>query len=201
MASIFKQKYTGKDKNGKKITKQTKCWYIEYTNSEGQRLRVKGYKDKTATRQLADKLERKTELEQVGIVDIYAEHRKRPLLEHLEDFEQSLTAKGNTTRHIKQTINSVKQIMENCQFLLWSDIQASTVQRYLSSLRKGDSNISARTFNFKLKAFKQFCRWMVTDHRASESPVEHLQGNALEDEVRWWIARGGMDLALSSRAK
>ena len=35
--------------------------------------------------------------------------------------------------------------------------------------------ISAQTYNFYLKAVKQFCKWMVQDGRASESAVEHLQ--------------------------
>ncbi len=176
MASIFKQKYTKKDSNGNTIQKHTNCWYIEYTDSQGIRQRVKGFKDKTATRQLADKLERKTELEQVGIVDVYAEYRNRPLREHLSDFEQTLFAKGNTAKHVKHTINSIKRVIEDCKFMLWSDIVSSTVQRYLAEQRKGGKNISARTFNFNLKAFKQFCKWMVIDHRASESPVEHIQG-------------------------
>jgi integrase len=57
--------------------------------------------------------------------------------------------------------------------------------------------IGAQTFNFYLQAAKQFCRWMVHDRRASESPLAHLQGvnvktdrrhdrRALSaDELRW----------------
>ena len=62
MASIFKQKYTAKDKNGNKITKQSKFWYIDYKGADGIRKRVKGFKDKAATTQYAAKLEREAEL-------------------------------------------------------------------------------------------------------------------------------------------
>ncbi len=46
MASIFRQRYTVKDKNGKTIRKQSKNWYIDYKTAEGTRKRVKGFKDK-----------------------------------------------------------------------------------------------------------------------------------------------------------
>jgi integrase len=62
-----------------------------------------------------------------------------------------------------------------------------------------ERGISAQTFNFYLQAVKQFCRWMVRDGRASESPLVHLQGlnvktdrrhdrRALSpDEMRWLL--------------
>jgi len=56
MASIFKQRYTIKDKNEKRIRKQTKCWYIDYKTADGTRKRVKGFKDKAATAQYAAQL-------------------------------------------------------------------------------------------------------------------------------------------------
>ena len=71
--------------------------------------------------------------------------------------------------------------------MLWTDLQsagASRVMAYLDDLRqdrKGDDGgikpgISAQTFNFYLQAIKQFCRWMVKDRRAAESPLTHLTG-------------------------
>ena len=71
------------------------------------------------------------------------------------------------------------------------------VHRALGCMRAGTS---AQTFNFYLAAFKQFCRWMVRDGRASESPVAHLDGlnvradrrhdrRALSvDELRWLLS-------------
>ncbi len=76
--------------------------------------------------------------------------------------------------------------IEGCKFAYWGDISASRVERFLADLRKDKlvkteekpktvRGISAQTFNFYLQAIKQFCRWMVLDQRASESPVKHLQ--------------------------
>ncbi len=176
MASIFKQRYTAKGKDGERIRKQSKCWYIEYRDANGTRKRVKGYRDKTASRQLADQLERQTELEQVGVIDRYAEHRSRPLREHLADFRQSLLAKGNTAKYTRQTVRSIKRVLDVCKFVVWPDIQASKVQRCLSEMQNTSDAFGARTFNSYLKAIKQFCKWMVQDRRADESPLEHLGG-------------------------
>ena len=49
MASILKQSYTVKDKNGKRIRKKSAFWYVDYKTAEGIRKRVKGFKDKAAT--------------------------------------------------------------------------------------------------------------------------------------------------------
>ena len=82
MASVYRHKYN-KTVNGKKVKKQSKCWYVKYRDKDGIEHRVKGFKDKTATQQLAAQLEREAELGEVGIVDRYKEHRTRPLAEHL----------------------------------------------------------------------------------------------------------------------
>jgi len=196
MASIFHQRYTVKDESGKTIRKQSQYWYIDYKTIDETRKQIKGFKDKTATTQLAAKLEKESELAQAGIIDRYKEHRKRPLAERIEDFEQSLLAKGGTAKNAKQVKTRVKRVFEECKFTFWDDIQASKVQYAVSGLRKqvevvktevigGEEikkkelkdlgEISAQTYNFYLKAVKQFCKWMVQDGRANESPVEHLQ--------------------------
>ncbi|HUU17865.1 MAG TPA: hypothetical protein VMW72_11990 [Sedimentisphaerales bacterium] len=65
MASIFKQQYTTKDQNGKRVKKKSAYWYIDYKATGGTRKRIKGFKDKAATAQLAAELERKAELARV----------------------------------------------------------------------------------------------------------------------------------------
>lgn len=175
MASILRQKYTTKDKNGKRVCKQSKSWYVDYKTEDGKRKRVKGFKDKAATVQLAVELERNAELARRGIIDRYAEDRKKPLKQHLEDFHQSLLAKGNTVAHAKQTSTRAREIISLCKFVMWTDISASKVQRCLADLRNGEDGLSAGTSNGYLQATKQLCRWMVQDGRASESPLTHLK--------------------------
>lgn len=104
------------------------------------------------------------------------------LSKHLEDFRAWLRAKGNTEKHVKMTCSRIKSVLEGCKLRSWSSITASKVQCYLSSLREDRkigneiiAGINAKTFNAYLGAIKQFCKWMVEDRRAAESPIAHLK--------------------------
>jgi len=182
MASIFKQQYTAKDKTGRRIKKKSRYWYIDYKAAEGTRKRVKGFKDKQATAQLAAKLEKESELEQAGIVDKFKEHRKKPLAEHLNEFKASLVNKGTTEKHACLVHNRTKAVIENCKFVFMADVSASRVQRYLAERRR--EGLSIRSSNFYLQAAKQFCRWLVADGRAPENPLAHLSGQNPKTDVR-----------------
>jgi len=181
MASIFRQQYTMKDATGKTVHKQSKFWYIDYkAGRDGQRKRVKGFKDKTATTQLAAKLEREAELADAGIVDRFKEHRLRPLSEYLEEFRKSL---GDTTKHARCTYKAVKKAFDACKFYRWGDISASKFLGYLNTQKK-ECDMSQRTFNAYVKAGKQFCKWAVQDQRAAESPLQHLKCETITQRKR-----------------
>ncbi len=183
MAGVFKRKYTAVV-NGRRVKKQSRYWYIKYKDADGIERRIKGYKDKTATQQLAAQLEKEAELARAGVIDRYKEHRKKPLSEHLEDYQRSLLAKGNTTRYAQQTIRRIRTVFNNCGFTFWSDIQPSRVQQGISDLRKGPKAISAKTANYYLQSVKTFCRWMVQDRRAGENLVEHLKPLKVTSQVK-----------------
>ena len=95
--------------------------------------------------------------------------------QHLNDFHQSLLAKRSTVAHAKQTSFRAEEIINHCKFAMWTDISASKVQRCLADMRDKEDGLSAGTSNAYLQAIKQFCRWMVQDGRASESPLTHLK--------------------------
>jgi len=203
MASIFKQQYTAKDKNGKKVKRKSQYWYIDYKTSDGTRKRIKGFKDKQATAQLAAKLEKEAELAQAGIIDRFKEHRKRPLNEHISDFKVSLLARDNTKNYVNQTVKRIQIVFYECKFSTIQDITASRVEKAISGLRKQfdrvkvDNNgkkmsqkiikdlgpVSAKTKSYYLKAVKQFCRWLVQDQRTAENVLEHLKPKATKTPV------------------
>ncbi len=118
----------------------------------------------------------------LGLLDNRWVSATRPLGDHLDDFREALQAKGNTNRHVELVISRARKVIVGCGFTYWSHIQASKVMTHLHDLRQDTTNndgqikrgISNQTFNFYLQAIKQFCRWMVQDRRASESPVGHL---------------------------
>ncbi len=182
MASIFRQRYTVKDQNGKSIRKQSQHWYIDYKATGGTRKRVKGFKDKVATVQLAAKLEKEAELGDAGIIDRFKEHRKRPLTEHLKDFKASLVNKGTTEKHACLVYNRAKAVIDNCGFVYISDMSASKVQRYLAERRR--DGLSIRSSNFYLQAVKQLYNWLVADNRTAENPLAYLKGQNPKTDIR-----------------
>ena len=132
-------------------------------------------------------LKRKAMQCRAGVADPFEAHRKRPLSEHLADFEKSLEHKGNTTTHCRQVTNRARRVVDDCRFRRIGDFSASRVQRALADLKRGDSKqagLSQQTVNFHLQAIKQFCRWLVADRRTAENPLTHLQGGNVKLDVR-----------------
>jgi len=132
----------------------------------------------------------RSKLAKIGLLDKRRVAAGKTLSGHLEDFRKSLGV-GNTQVHVKTACSRVRRVFDACGFLYWSDISASEVKQAISKFRKTVQTvnikkgrkvkeskdlgeISTKSKNYYLQAFQQFCRWMVQDHRASESPVEHL---------------------------
>ena len=170
MASIYKRKYT-KIENGKRVKKQSKCWYIKYRDIEGIERRVKGHKSKALTRQLAAKLENGLAVKRVQIA----------LNEHLKDFKQYLIDKGDTPDYVRLTNNRVKAILDGCKFHSISDVQASKIQHYLAE-RKQD--LSIKSCNYYLTAIKSFFNWLILDGRTDVNRIRHLKGQNTNIDIR-----------------
>lgn len=196
--SIFRPTYKSRTGERKKIGK----WWIEATDHNQIKRRFAGFADKSQTKILEDKIQKlivhrlnheppdrdltewlgqipqtlQDKLVAFDLVDAKRAAAGKSLDKHLEDFRQSLLAKDSTVKHAKQTAARARRVIEGCDFDRWSDISASRIEQHLADLRNNGSHLSAQTSNFYLKAVKQFCRWMVRDRRAIESPLEHLKG-------------------------
>jgi integrase len=133
MASLFRPTYTDK-KTGK--PRKLRRWYVKYRDADGVVRRVAGYTDKEATKQLAGRLEREAARRQEGLTDPHAEHSRRPLAEHLTDWEAALLAEAATPKHVRQTAACARRVIEGCGFVFMADLSASRVQQYLADLRE-----------------------------------------------------------------
>src|SRR5262249_28600892 len=107
-----------------------------------------------------------------GIVDRFDEHRKRPILEHLADFEHHLKSKGVSSEQVKLVAFRSHQIIEGSKTAFIGDLSASRVQAFLKHLREEGRSI--QTSNHYLRAIKQFSRWLVKDRRAADDPLAHV---------------------------
>jgi integrase len=172
------------------------------------------YLGETPDPTLADWLENlsdplKNRLAELDLLDARRLAASQSLETHLCDFYAALIEKGTEKRDAKQKYRRAQKIVDGCGVRKWSELKPGLVRQYLHNLREPQSKnqnrekpkkgISPQTYNHYLQAIKQFCRWMVSDGRASESPIAHLEGlnprtdrrhdrRALTaEELRWLI--------------
>ena len=188
-----------KDRKGRK--RESSKWYVEFRDHLDTIRRLPAYTDRAASEEFGRKVERlaacrassmpldkdltrwiealapsvRDRLARIGLLEAERVAASKSLLAHLDDFQEALRSKGTTEKQARLVHTRAKAVVEGCGFRFWSDISASKVQAYLAERRKGEKGLSAQTSNFYLASFQQFCRWMVMDRRASESPVGHLK--------------------------
>ena len=85
------------DASGKPKYRKSRTWHIRFRDADGIERRVPGFVDKGATQQKASRLEREAARGEVGLTDRFAQHNKRPLTEHLEDYADKLTQVVSST--------------------------------------------------------------------------------------------------------
>jgi len=184
----------------KRTGKKKKCshYYLTFVDNRQIRRRLPAYSDKAATDNLGIRIQQlldsngvldrdllgwftglvpkvRDKLLDFSLVDNrrIMKHIDKTLKEHLKDFGGALLAKGNGERYAKQIASRVELIFADCGFRTWNDIDANAVYTYLSDMRK--DGLGQRSFNYYLKAAKQFCKWMIKEQRATApSPLEHL---------------------------
>jgi len=104
-------------------------------------------------------------LEAYGLVS--KQQQEKPLEGMLDDFKMYLVAKGNTSDHIRKTVQSCRRIIEWAGLTELGELTERKVERYFASrrgedrLRKygGTSSFSVDTRNHYVAAIKHFARW------------------------------------------
>jgi integrase len=122
-------------KDGKRCRVKAEKWYGQYKDEAEVQHRVPLSADKTVAQQMLNELVKKAELAKVGISDPFEKHRKRPLAEHLADWEASLQAGGATAKYVRQAGGRARRVLDGCRFVFIADLSASAVQKYLAGLR------------------------------------------------------------------
>src|SRR5437870_2890577 len=126
-----------KDESGKlrpgfhRKKEKSKKWYARIRYPDGRVNRLPLFADKAASEVRLGELVTDAEQRETGIRDEFQEHRKRLLLEHLEDFKRFLIAKENTPEYATLTYTRAKAVLEGCKFLRMKDLSPSAVVSYL----------------------------------------------------------------------
>jgi len=179
-------------KDGQAVTKATpgarakkeksKTWRGTYQGADGQEHDVPLGDDKDLARQKFVELVKRARREAAGDIDPFEDHRKRPLVEHVEEFENGLLAKGVTEKQAGQAAARCRKIIEACRFEKLVDLSPSAVANYLRERRQKGMGIQSS--NHYLAAIKSFVNWAVKDRRLPSNPLAHLGKLNVKLDVR-----------------
>jgi integrase len=144
MSRVFKKSITRYlDADGRQVSKGTPGarkvkeksakWY---GRAPGAARPVPLCENKAAAQMMLNELARKAGLATVGLANPFEVHRKRPLLEHLADFESALLAKGDTPKQAGQVASRGRRVLTGCGFVFMGDLSGSRVMEYLATLRE-----------------------------------------------------------------
>src|SRR5947208_14522223 len=122
----------------RKVREKSAKWY---GRAPGSARPVPLCENKAAAQLMLNEQVRKAGLATVGISDPYESHRKRPLTDHLDDFESALLAKGDTPKQAAQVVSRVRRVLAGCGFVFMGDLSASRTMEFLATLREGDRPI------------------------------------------------------------
>lgn len=173
MASLYKKPVVITDpKTGERIKTKSKKWWGRYNDENGVERRIPLAADKSAAQAMLNEAVKKTERRAAGLVDRFDEHHKRPIEDHLSDFERHLKSRRVSDAQVKLVEYRANRILKGCKVKFTGDLSASRVQTFLAQLRADGTSI--QTSNHYLRAIKQFSRWMVRDRRAGDDPLAHI---------------------------
>jgi integrase/recombinase XerD len=173
MASLYKKPVMVTDPaTGEKVKGSSRKWWGQFKDARGRLKRVPLAIDKQAAQAMLNQIVKRVEREKAGLIDPTEEQRKRPLAEHVREFESYLHNKGVTPKQAAETMSKLKKMVAARKWKMIGDISASGALKFLGQLRR--DGLSAQTYNNYLIAAKHFSRWLVRDHRNHVNPLAHL---------------------------
>lgn len=181
------------NERGDRIVVESRRWYVRLQDADGRWFERRAYTDRTASEVLHAELATKVERGQVGMIDPMDEHRKRPLVEHLDAFEQHLESRENTGSHVELTMQRVRTIAASIQAKVIAGITPGRVEECLKDLRrqglppKGKGKrrpLSLSSSNHYLRAIRTFCNWLVRDRRIEANPLAGLSALKAEKDLK-----------------
>ena len=166
----------------KRIREKSKTWWGRFRDAQGSPKRVSLCDNRGMAETMLAEIANRAKREAAGDIDPYEDHRKRPLSDHLDDFETSLLAKGATTKQASQATARCRKIIEGCGFKRLIDLVPSAVASYLKDRRKTGTSI--QTSNHYLAGIKSFSNWLLRDRRIPTNPLVHLSRLNAKVDIR-----------------
>jgi len=194
--------------------KRGKVWYFKFVDGNRCPSERKGCPDRRVTEEMARAAESEAAKVRAGLVDPGVKKRldagRRPITEHLDDFQAHLIAKGNTAKHADLFVGRARRVAAlvaggrldefelprsstraertRAESLLrklvasarLTDLTPTAVQAALAALRTAGRSLA--TCNHHRAAVRGFTRWAWRDGRIFDDALAGVTGyNAKED--------------------
>jgi hypothetical protein len=98
------------------LRKKGRTWFFRVVDADGVQREHKGCSDRRATEGMAAAVEAEAARVRSGLTDpkdlAYCKHEARPLVDHLQDFQAALLAKGGTRKHARVTTHRAERVLD-----------------------------------------------------------------------------------------
>ena len=173
-------------------------WIARWTAANGRRRkRSTQTTDKAAAQRILSKWLADEALKRSGVVDSRAEalaqQSRRPIAEHVNDWEAALRAKGTSEAQVTQQSNRASAIAADIKAHTLADIEAAAVRGWIG--RQQQAGVAVRTINAYLQALGQLLRWARGDARIAYNPLDGLAKVRFTDAKRTRRALDADELA------
>jgi integrase/recombinase XerD len=166
MASVYKR-------NGGKY------WYASWQDAGGKwHCESTKQTDKATAQRIANKKAGDMALRREGVIDHrtdrYSAEGRRPLTEHIDDYEQELKSRNRDPKYVRQTISEIRKLTAIAKAKSVSDLMLSGIQAAIGKILgdgKPKRGNSARTLNSFIRSVKSFSKWLKDDRRISEDAL------------------------------
>lgn len=156
-----------------------KNWSVRYRDATGhlKEERLK-FKEKSKACQELAEIEKRVEREQAGLIDTHLEQVKRPLIEHLDEWKDSLNERRITEKRRVEMDRRIRILVETAGWSRLTDITETSARKALNGL-----GVSIQTWNHYLQHLKQFVRWCVPE-RLESNPIAKLNRENVATDIR-----------------
>jgi integrase/recombinase XerD len=162
--------------NAVKETIRSKRFYGTLNAYDGRKRQVPLTEDKATSETLLRRLRCDEDSKRANGVDRFHDHRRRPLLEFVDEYEAFLTSKGNTPKHVRAQKQRIVKLLAATKARTSDELDAAKILKALSDWRSRKAkSFNVQTTNSYLIAIKGFSRWLWTEKKTPDDALAGLR--------------------------
>ena len=164
------------------LEKRNKKWYVSYYVGRKVK-RIAAYTDKAASQAKLVRLEKELAKGKEGLTDPYADHRDRPIVDHLADWITELRQTGCSAIYTNQCNARITRLIRECgwelladmkpeSFIVWRETAKSDIAHNIKDKSKTKIvTMGPKTQNHYLVTLRTFGNWCVERKRMESNQI------------------------------